>query len=382
MANIPDHPAPQPNLDGVEQPAGGQQTESAVPRERHPHPCQHVYGTFRSCILNTLTKPRRSRLFDGIQRTVMAGFLLLDMPVRWLMDLFDAVSGNRGYLAVGTGLAAYLAAFGLIDTKSRQEETRASVERSLFITLVSSGNAASFVAAMKDFGPTQRMPATEHPSLLKFWEWGRTDQPNREPMLHWAQWRLELCSEKTKDCSLTDNTRLDLSGADLSGADLSGPADLSRPVNLSGASLYGANLSGAHLSTANLSGVNLGGRTILLDAILYGADLRGANLLFAALGRANLSTADLRGAHLGQAGLYGANLTFTDLTGADLTGANLSGANLSGANLSDANLNGADLTFTDLTGTANLIQSQLDKACGTDNKLPPGLILNKPCLGK
>ena len=69
----------------------------------------------------------------------MAGFLLLDMPVRWLMDLFDAVSGNRGYLAVGSVLAAYLAAFGLIDTKSTQEETRAAVERSLFITLVPVG---------------------------------------------------------------------------------------------------------------------------------------------------------------------------------------------------------------------------------------------------
>jgi hypothetical protein len=68
------------------------------------------------------------------------------------MDLFDAVSGNRGYIAVGTVLAAYLAAFGLIETQSIQEETRASVELSLFITLVSSGNPASFVAAMKEFG--------------------------------------------------------------------------------------------------------------------------------------------------------------------------------------------------------------------------------------
>ncbi len=359
MANIPDHPASQPNLDGVEQPAGGQKTESAVPHERPPHPCQRAYGIFRSYILNTLSKPKRSRLFDSIQRTVMAGFLILDAPTRWLMDLCDAVIGNRGYLAVGTVLAAYLAAFGLIDTKATQEETRAAVERSLFITLVSSGNAASFVAAMKvDFGSTQMMTATEHPSLLKFWEWGRTDQPNREPMLLWAQWRLGLCSEKTKDCSLTDDTRLDLSGANLSDAILS-------RANLSDAILSRANLS-AHLSRANL-----------FRAHLDGAILSGANLDFAYLGRADLTSADLSFAILGRANLSGADLIRANLFRAYLDDANLDGANLYGAHLDDANL-----TFANLTGTTNLIQSQLDKACGSFTKLPPGLILDKPCPGK
>jgi hypothetical protein len=80
----------------------GQQVASAMPHERHPYPCQRAYGNFRRHILKFLTKPGQSRLFDGIQRTVMVGFLLLNMPVRWLMDLFDAVSGNRGYLAVGS----------------------------------------------------------------------------------------------------------------------------------------------------------------------------------------------------------------------------------------------------------------------------------------
>jgi hypothetical protein len=182
----------------------GQRTQSTAPHERHPYPCQRAYGNFRKHILKLLTQPRQSRLSNCLQRTARAGFLILDMPARWLMNLFDAVVGNRGYLAVGSVLAAYLAAFGLIDTKSTQEETRAALERSLFITLVSSGNPA-FVAAMKNFGPTQTIPVIEHLSLLKFWEWGRSYQPNREPMLHWAQWRLALCSKETKDCSLEDN---------------------------------------------------------------------------------------------------------------------------------------------------------------------------------
>ena len=57
---------------------------------------------------------------------------------------------------IGTVFAAYFAVFGLIDAKSTQEETRASLERSLFVTLVSSGNAASFVAAMKDLARLRR----------------------------------------------------------------------------------------------------------------------------------------------------------------------------------------------------------------------------------
>ena len=205
------------------------------------------------------------------------------MPARWLMDLSDAISGNRGYLAVGTVLAAYLAAFGLIDTKSTQEETRASVERSLFITLVSSGNAASFVAAMKDFGSTQRMLATQHPSLLKFWEWGRTYQPNQEPMWHWAAWRLKWCSKQTKDCSLTNNTRLDLSGTGL------------YDTLLSVVDLRGADLRDAFLIRANLTGANLHG------ANLTGAVLDFANLQDADLTSANLSNADLSDAHLNRA---------------------------------------------------------------------------------
>jgi hypothetical protein len=220
---------------------------------------------------------------------------VLDVPIRWVMHFADAVIGDRGYFAVGTLAAVYLAFFGLFDTKATQEETRASVERSIFMTLVSSGNAASFVAAMKAFGPTQMMPVTQHPSLFGFWEWGRTYPPNREPMWSWAVWRLRLCGDKNaKDCSLGD-ARIDLVGAILSFADL----------------------NGAHLSGA-------------------------------------------------------------DLTAAFLTFADLTDATLSGADLTDAVLMDADLSRAVLIDAKGLTQAQLDKACGTNAKLPPGLTL-KPC---
>ena len=50
------------------------------------------------------------------------------------------------------------------------------------------------------------------------------------------------------------------------------------------------------------------------------------------------------------------------------------------ANLADANLSGVDLTEANLTDAKYLTQTQLDRACGTDAKLPPGLTL-QPCSG-
>jgi hypothetical protein len=306
----------------MEQPRPGRQAQSAVPHERHPHPCQRAYGNFRRRILETLAHPPRNRIISGLQRIARAGFLILDAPTRWLMDLFDAISGNRGYLAIGSVVAAYLAAFGLIDTKSTQEETRAALERSVFITLVSSGNAASFVAAMKDFGSTQTMPATKHPSLLKFWDWGRPHQPNRESMWRWALWRLELCSKEKKDCILDD-------------ASLPFVAGDGGRINLVLANLSGTKLSGTHLSDANLSFATL------TNANLIGGHLNRAYLTGANLTGANLTNADLTGALLSQATLTGANLTDATLGGANLSGANLSGANLSALDLFRANLRGA-----------------------------------------
>lgn len=282
------------------------------PPDTHPHPCERAYANLRVHVFDALTRIRPKWL-ASVARVVL---LILDAPVRWVMHFADAVISNKGYVPVGSVLAVYFFVFGLIDAKSTQEETRASVERSVFMTLVSSGNAPSFVAAMKDFGPIQTMRVTEHPSWFKFWDWGRTYQPNHVPMWHWANTRLGLCKKELKDCSLRDDTRLDLSGADLGGADL----------------------RGAHLDGADLTNAVLDRWTQLDGAYLSDADLHD-----------------------------------TPLNGAHLKSADLTGAHLNGAFLLDAVLTGADLTGAHLDG-----QRQLDQACGTDAMLPPGLTL-KPC---
>jgi uncharacterized protein YjbI with pentapeptide repeats len=150
-----------------------------------------------------------------------------------------------------------------------------------------------------------------------------------------------------------------------------------RPFNLfraslSGAYLRGANLSRADLRDANLSRANLS-RVNLRDASLSGSDLSGADLSGADLSRANLSRANLSGADLSD---------LADLSYASLEDANLSGADLSLVNLRDANLRRANLSRADLNSVRNLVQEELDAACGTDTKLPLGLTLNKPCSSK
>ena len=179
---------------------------------------------------------------------------------------------------------------------------------------------------------------------------------------------------RRKGQELPDLAKVNIPGANLSGANLRG-ADLDS-ADLNSAYLSGASLSGANLLGANLTGANL------TRVDLTGADLTGANL----------GLADLNGGYLSGANLRGANLSGTNLRSADLSGANLSGANLRGANLrgaypiradlTGANLSGVDLTGANLRGAKNLIQTQLNEACGNnETELPEGLDLTllKPC---
>jgi uncharacterized protein YjbI with pentapeptide repeats len=187
----------------------------------------------------------------------------------------------------------------------------------------------------------------------------------------------EVASLRQRSLRFADLSASELFAADLSGADLTG------------AYLFSANLTGAELSLAKLTDANLN------SADLTGANLNHADLNGADLFAVNLTGADLNHADLRAAGLTDANLTGADLRAADLTGAHLYGANLTGANLGGAHLTGANLTGADLSEALNLIQRQLDAACGfidppgvTLNlpgysrlKLPPGLTLNKQCPG-
>jgi Pentapeptide repeats (8 copies) len=166
---------------------------------------------------------------------------------------------------------------------------------------------------------------------------------------------------------------LSLGGERLVEPDEDKLSKLARTLPLRGRELRQANLSGSDLRKADLRSANLSGADLSL------ANLSGADLTFAYLGGANLSGAHLNAAHLSGANLSGADLTFADLSGADLTFADLHsvGAHLIVADVRGANLSGSDAILY----VAGLTQEQLDQACGTDAKLPPGLTL-KPCPPK
>jgi uncharacterized protein YjbI with pentapeptide repeats len=181
-----------------------------------------------------------------------------------------------------------------------------------------------------------------------------------------VQTALTVIGRRTEGLGVVDLADVSIPGANLSNQAKLSKAKLSK-ANLSGATLNGADLTGAILTGANLTSVQLNGAK-LSTANLSGATLNGADLT-----GADLTGAILIGVHLRDALLSGATLTGADLTGAflgaDLTGA-FPGAAPSGG---PANLSGANLT-----AVKNLTQGQLDKACGTDTKLPNGLTL-KPC---
>jgi uncharacterized protein YjbI with pentapeptide repeats len=192
-----------------------------------------------------------------------------------------------------------------------------------------------------------------------------------------------------KGQELPDLAEANIPGANLSGANLRG-ADL-HEADLNSAYLSGASLSGANLLGANLAGANLTGAK-LSRVDLTGADLTGANLGLADLTGAYASGVNLSGANLGGTNLTGADLSGANLRGTKLIGANLSGAYPVGADLTGATLRGADLTGATLRGATlrgatlrgakNLIQTQLNEACGNnETELPEGLDLTllKPC---
>jgi uncharacterized protein YjbI with pentapeptide repeats len=183
----------------------------------------------------------------------------------------------------------------------------------------------------------------------------------------------EVGSLRQRTLRFADLTASELFAGDLSGTDLA-RAHLSdaRPpgADLTSANLHGADLLRADLASANLTGAKLTAvnltRANLREADLHGADLRGAHLLLTNLTSANLSNANLTGAILFRP---------------DLTSANLTGAKLTGAKLSNAILTGAILTGADLRSAVGLSQMQLNEACGTATRLPPGVTLDN-CLGK
>src|SRR5262249_13175141 len=115
---------------------------------------------------------------------------------RWTQSAWRSFIGPKGYLAFVTLITAYFGLYSLLLARHERLTNRALFERSTFISMVSSGNRGSFIAAMKNFGPIQNVVVPPEPSawpLFKNW-WSVGSTPNKEPLWLWARHFLALCT--------------------------------------------------------------------------------------------------------------------------------------------------------------------------------------------
>ncbi len=210
----------------------------------------------------------------------------------WMFNLRRDLFGPYGYrtwiVCITTIVAAYFSVYAVLESRHDRQLNRALFERNSFMTMVSSGNGGTFLAAIKDFGPIQKIEIPVAPNLLAPWDWLGIEYPNEEPLLRWATHRFSLCS--ARECGRVDDSGEDVFRIDLVGADLRG-ANLEK-VFLVNSRLTNADLSGANLQEALLMGA------VLVSITAKHADLRGANLTSATLNDANLENSDLSGADL------------------------------------------------------------------------------------
>lgn len=255
----------------------------------------------------------------------------------WIKSGWESLIGPKGYLIIPTIIASYIGAYTIVEAMHARSLNYSSFERSTFMTLVSSGNKASFISAMKYFGDVQTIKVKKEPEIFNATSWLETNQPNLKPMWRWCLQYLEQCD--ALNCGdMKNNIRIDLSQARMNEAMLIG-------VNLNHSNLYKAWLINTDLSESNLSSSYLN-EAYLNGVILEDADLRNAKFEYTILIGGNLEDANAEGASFKGADFEKAILLGTNFTNANLQNANLFKAEIGGpgnwsTTFLDANLSGA-----------------------------------------
>lgn len=276
----------------------------------------------------------------------------------WIESSYKSLIGPKGYLIVPTLIGAWVGAYSIVEAMHSRSLNYSSFERGAFMTLVSSGNKASFIAAMKYFGETQtikvrNVPEINHPST-----WFGTYQPNMLPMWRWCRQYLAQCTPNL--CGNGKDIRVDLSETKMDWSMLIG-------IDFHKADMQKAWLIRADLSESNLDDVNLDGSQ-MLSCLLVDSTLRGASIKWTDLSEANLEDADAEGANFQGSILENCNLSGANLRNADLQDARLTNANLEGADFTNANLQGVDIAGAVLYGVIFNGATWIDGSiCGQDS---------------
>jgi len=117
------------------------------------------------------------------------------------------------------------------------------------MTLVSSGNKASFISAMKYFGDAQNIKVRKEPEILNPNTWFGTYQPNQLPMWRWCRQYLSQCN--TISCGDREGKyRIDLSEVRMDFSMLIG-------IDFHKADMHKSSLIRADLTESNLDEANL-----------------------------------------------------------------------------------------------------------------------------
>ena len=244
---------------------------------------------------------------------------------RWSHHLWADLTGPHAYrtwiVILTTVVAAYFSVYAVMESRHDRQMSRAMFERNTFITMVSSGNRGTFIAAMKNFGPIQTMSVSRSPPIFPPCMWSGTETPNSKPLWRWALHRLALCT--ARECGLIDSEGNEVFTIDLLSSDLSN-ADLQK-VWLINSRLMNADLRNADMRSALLVGSNLN------YGDLRHADLRDADLQGVTLNGADLRDADLRNADMARVIFRDPDRRYTE-PGIDIIvhgdSAKLQGANL------------------------------------------------------
>lgn len=263
----------------------------------------------------------------------------------WLESSFKSLTGPKGYLIIPTLIAAWVGTYSIVEAMHSRSLNYSSFERSAFVTLVSSGSKASFIAAMKYFGETQTIEVRNQPDIFHPKTWVGTYQPNKLPMWRWCRQYLAQCTPAL--CGNGSDIRIDLSEAKMDWSMLIGVdfhnADLSKSW------LIRADLTESNFNNANLDESQMLA-SLLVDATLQGASIRWTNLSEADFEDADAEGANFQGSILEKCNLSGANFQNTNLNGARLTDANLTGTDFTNANFEGADTTGAIIDDTILSG--------------------------------
>lgn len=310
---------------------------------------------------------------------IVAAFV--DLLVRWAQDAFAYFWSSRGYAIVSILAAVYVFLYSLANDAYQRAELNASTKLSTFVTLASSGNKLSFVAAMKDFASFQMAESVSPPGLNPL-TWNQTTFPNQLFLNDWARVVLAACDEK--ECG-GGGHRINLSAARLEGAQL-------RRIDFRRSNLVFARLSRANLLLSNFEDAHLP-HALISGAILMNARFQRAKLPCASLEAVYATTsffidADLRGVKAAEgdfrhADFSGAHLEpvrcplppadvpdinqeseeamFSLMSASSFEGGKLGGAKFKGAKLRHVNFKGADLSGSDLSG-ADMTGADLENA--------------------